>query len=97
MRKGQIAVWAVATFAFAWLLFALVMPVFNRVKDTGDLAHAYSFLLIPFAAQAVLLAAGAIYSLRSKRREVVTGILCGFGLEFAALFILIIIVASAHY
>ena len=97
MSKAKIAVWAVLTFGFAWLLFALVMPVYNRANNTGDMGRAYSYLLIPFAAQGLLLAAGALYSLRRKRREVVTGILCGFGLELAALTVLIIISASAHY
>ena len=79
MRKGIIAVWAVATFGFAWLLFALVMPVFNEAQSTGRLARAYAWLLIPFAAQGILLAGGALYSSWRKRREVVTGILWGFG------------------
>ena len=97
MSKVKIAFWAVLTFGFAWLLFALVMPIYNRANNTGDMGRAYSFLLIPFAAQGVLLAGGALYSFRWKRREVVTGILCGFGLELAALAVLIIITASAHY
>lgn len=97
MRKTEVSVWALATFGFAWLLFALVMPVFNRVKDSGEIGRAYSFLLIPLLAQALLLTGGGLYSLRRKRREVVTGILCGFGLELAAITVLIIISASAHY
>ena len=97
MSKGLIAVWAVATFGFAWLLFALVMPLYNAANNTGDMGRAYSYLLIPIVAQAILLAAGALYSSRRKHREVVTGILCGFGLEFGALVVLIIISASAHY
>jgi ABC-type transport system involved in multi-copper enzyme maturation permease subunit len=97
MRKGQMAVWAVATFALAWVLFALAMPHYNRANNTGDMGRAYGFLLIPVAVQFVLLACGAIYSTRRKHPEVVFGILFGFGLEFAALFVLIIISATAHY
>jgi hypothetical protein len=96
MRKGQIAVFAVATFVVAVLLFSIVMPIFNRVK-TDDMSKAYSFLLIPFGAQLVWFAGGAVYSARTKHREVVFGILWGFALEFAALITLIVISASAHY
>lgn len=97
MRKAQIAIWAVATFALAWLLFAVAIPHYNRANNTGDTGRAYSLLLIPMAVQAVLLACGAIYSTRRKNHEVVFGILFGFGLEFAALFVFIIISATAHY
>ncbi len=97
MRKRQVAAFAAATVGFAWLQFALVMPPYNRANNVGDMGRAYSFLLLPFAAQAILLAGGATYSLRRKHAEVVAGILCGFGLELAALVVLIIISASAHY
>ena len=96
MRKGQIAIFAIVTFVLAVLLFSIVMPIFNRVKN-DDMSKAYSFLSIPFGMQLLWFAAGAIYSARSKHREVVFGILWGFALEFCALVMLIIVSASAHY
>jgi hypothetical protein len=82
MRKGQVAIFAIVTFVLAVLVFSIVMPVFNRVKN-DDISKAYSFLCIPFGIQLIWFAAGAIYSARSKHREVV--------------FMLIVISASAHY
>jgi tetrahydromethanopterin S-methyltransferase subunit B len=96
MRKGQIAIFAIVTFVLAVLLFSIVMPIFNRVKN-DDMSKAYSFLFIPFGLQLVWFGAGAVYSARSKHREMVFGILWGFALEFAALVVLILFSASAHY
>jgi hypothetical protein len=96
MRKGQVAIFAIVTFVLSVLLFSIVMPVFNRVKS-DNMSKAYSFLLIPFGIQLVWFAAGAVYSVRSKHREVVFGILWGFALEFASLVVLIVISASAHF
>ena len=96
MRKRQVAIFAIVTFVLAVLLFSIVMPIFNRVKN-DDMSKAYSFLFIPFGVQIVWFTAGAIYSTRSKHREVMFGILWGFALEFAALVALITISASAHY
>ncbi len=97
MHKAQVALFAVVTFVSACLLFASVMPVFNRIKDTGDLVRAYQFLFIPFAVQIVWFIAGAVYSARRNHREVVIGILCGFGLEVVALVVMIAISATAHF
>ncbi len=97
MRKYQVALWAVGTFTFAFLLFRWALPVFNRLKESESLATAYGFLLLPFIAQLALLTAGAIYSSRTKRREVVSGILLGIGIEFACIAVLVIISASAFY
>ena len=96
MRKGQVAVFAIVTFVLAVLLFSIVMPIFNRVK-MDDMSKAYFFLFIPFGMQLLWFGAGAVYSVRRKHREVVLGILWGFALEFAALVVLIVISASAHY
>jgi hypothetical protein len=96
MRKGQVALSAIATFVLAVLAFSIVMPIFNRVK-TDDMSKAYSLLFIPLGIQLVWFAVGAIYSARREHREVVFGILWGFALEFAALVVLIVISASAHY
>ena len=96
MRKGRVAIFAIVTFVLAVLVFSIVMPVFNRIKN-DDMSKAYSFLFIPFAIQLIWFAAGALYSARSKHREVIFGILWGFALEFAALIMLIVISASAHY
>jgi|SRR5215472_13258542 len=97
MRKGQVAVWAIITFALAWGLFAIVMPLFNREKSVGTLGRAYTFLLIPIVVQALWFVCGIAYSTWQKRREAITGILLGFALEFVAFVVLIIISASAHY
>ena len=96
MRKGQVAIFAIITFVLAILLFSIAMPIFNRVKN-DDLSKAYPFLFMPFGIQLVWFGAGAIYSARSKHREVIFGILWGFALELAALVVLIVISASAHY
>ena len=96
MRKRQVAIFAIVTFVLAVLLFSIVMPIFNRVKN-DDMSKAYSFLFIPFGVQIVWFTAGAIYSTHSKHRELIFGILWGFALEFAALVALITISASAHY
>ncbi|MFI5228883.1 MAG: hypothetical protein ACHQWU_07425 [Gemmatimonadales bacterium] len=96
MRKTQISMFAIATFALAVLSFSIALPVFNRVK-IENFSTAYAYLLIPVGLQLVLLAAGAVYSARSKRREVVVGILWGFALEIAALVIMIVVSSSAHY
>jgi len=73
------------------------MPVVNRAKSSSDPSRGFAMLLLPFLAQMVWFAGGAIYSSRSKRREPVLGILLGFGLEFLALVFLIIFSASSHY
>jgi hypothetical protein len=96
MRKGQVAIFAILTFVLGLLVFSIVMPVFNRIKS-DDTSKAYSLLFIPFGIQLIWFAVGAIYSARSKHREVVSGILWGSALEFAALIVLIVISASAHY
>lgn len=97
MRKGEIAIWACLTVLFAWLLFALVMPASNNAKNSGDMERASALLLLPALAQLALLVAGAVYSLRKGHREPVLGILCGFGLEFAGLAVIVLMAASAHY
>lgn len=97
MRKGQLAVWGILTFALAWGLFAFALAVSNRAKSSGDLTRATGFLLVPFLGQLLWFAAGTIYSSRSKRREPVLGILLGFGLEFVALIVLVVFSASSHY
>jgi hypothetical protein len=96
MRKGQVAIFAIITFVLSVLLFSIFMPIFNRVKNE-DMSKAYSFLLIPVGLQIVWFGAGTVYSARRKHREIVSGILWGFALEGAALIMLIVISASAHY
>jgi hypothetical protein len=96
MRKGLVAIWTILTFALGFGMFAFAMPLFNRMKSDG-LAKAYTFLLFPVLFQVVWCTAGAIHSRKSRRREVIVGMLVGVGLEFAALVILILISASAHY
>jgi hypothetical protein len=97
LRKGQVAIWAILTCALAWGLFALAMPIYNRKKLMGLEGHASVFLLMPFILQMLWLAGAGIFSVRRKRREPIVGILLGFGLEFLALVVLIVISASAHY
>jgi hypothetical protein len=97
LRKGQVATWAILTFALAWGLFALAMPIYNRKKLLDPLGHASAFLLMPFVVQILWLAGAGIFSARRKSREPIVGILLGFGLEFLALVVLIVISASAHY
>ena len=97
IRKGQVTIWAIMTFALAWGLFAAVMPLFNREKTPGALGRAYSLLLIPDFVQVVWFAAGAAYSAWRKRLEAIVGILVGFGIECAVLAVLILISASVHY
>jgi len=96
MRKTHISIVAIATFALALLSFSIVMPIFNRVK-LESFAAAYRYLLVPVGLQLVLLLAGAMYSARTRHREVVIGILCGFALELAALVVLIAVSSSAHF
>ena len=97
IRKGQVTIRAIMTFALAWGLFAAVMPLFNREKASGALGCAYSLLLIPVFVQVIWFAAGAAYSAWRKRREAIVGILVGFGIECAVLAVLILISASVHY
>ncbi len=97
MRKAEIAVWAIITFALGWGLFAVVMPFYNRENNIGAMGRAYRFLLIPIVVQVIWFAGGAMYSTWRKRREAIVGILLGFALEIAAIVILILISASAHY
>lgn len=97
MKKGEITGWAAVTLGLGWLLFRWAIPVFNELKGAGQIGPAYRILLVPLLAQAIFVAAGAVYSSRRKRREVVTGILFGLGLEVTSLAVLIIFSASAHY
>lgn len=97
MRKGLLAVWAIVTFVLAWGAFALTMPVYNRAKVSEDAARAFRFLVLPFVVQIIWFAGGAVYSLRTRRREPVIGILLGFGLELLVLLGLILFSASSHY
>ena len=78
-------------------LFALAMPIYNRKKLLGPADHASMVLLMPFVLQILWFAAAGIFSARRKSREPIVGILLGFGLEFLALVVLIVISASAHY
>ena len=97
IRKGQVTIWAIMTFALAWGLFATLMPSFNREKAPGALGRACSLLLIPVFVQVIWFAAGAAYSASRKRLEAIVGILVGFGIECAVLAVLILISASVHY
>lgn len=97
LRKGQLVVWAILTFGLAWGLFAYVMPIFNRAKMSSDAQRAFPLLMVPFLVQVAWFVAGAAYASFRKKREVVLGILLGFGLEFLALAGLIIYSASSHY
>lgn len=83
-------------FRSRYFSFSIVLPVFNHVK-LNDLSSAYSLLLVPVGVQVALLAAGAVYSARSKHREVVAGTLWGFALEVAAPVVVIVVSTSAHY
>ena len=97
MKKGEIAGWAAVTVGLGWLLFRWAIPVFNELKGAGRIAPAYRVLLVPLIAQGILVAAGAMYSQRWKRREVIAGMLFGLGLEVTTLAVLIVFSASAHY
>ena len=97
MRKKQVAIWATLTFVMAWGIFAAALPIYNRKKLLSPVGHASVFLLLPFLVQILWFAAVGIYSARRKRREPIAGVLLGFGLEFLALVVLIVISASAHY
>ncbi|HKD05642.1 MAG TPA: hypothetical protein VKB79_07055 [Bryobacteraceae bacterium] len=97
IRKGQVTIRAIMTFALAWGLFAGVMPLSNREKAPGALGRACSLLLIPVFVQVIWFAAGAAYSASRKRLEAIVGILVGFGIECAVLAVLILISASVHY
>ena len=97
IRKGQVTIRAIMTFALAWGLFAGVMPLSNREKASGALGRMYSFLLIPVFVQVIWFAAGAAYSAWRKRREAIVGISVGFGVECVVLAVLILISASVHY
>jgi len=88
---------ALGTLMIAAALFAIAMPAYNHASNAGDIGRAFRFLLMPFVGQLFLLAAGAIYSSRTKTRDVFNGILYGFGLELAVLGVLSLISASAHY
>ena len=96
MRKGFVAIWAILTVCFALCLFTFAMPIYNREKVSGS-SSAPVFLLAPFAVQVLWFAGGALYAARRKVREPVLGILFGFAVEGAALLILIVISALAHY
>jgi hypothetical protein len=86
------------TFALAWGLFAIVMPIFNRAKSSSTPGYGYGYLLIPIAAQIIWLFGAMIVSGPRNRREATIGILAGFGLELAALALLIVIMAAlSHY
>ena len=97
IRKGQVTIRAIMTFALAWGLFAGLMPLSNREKAPGALGRACSLLLIPVFVQVIWFAAGAAYSASRKRLEAIVGILVGFGIECAVLAVLILISASVHY
>lgn len=97
LRKKPLVIWAILTFALAWGVFAVLMLIHNRAKQSGDAGRASSLLLLPLFIQALWFTGGAIYSSRSKRREPVLGILLGFAVELLALVVLIIFAASAHY
>jgi hypothetical protein len=96
LRKGQLAIWAIITLGLGWGLFVFAMPLFELLTRSDD-ASAPIFLMLPFVVQILWFVGGAVYSSRSKRREPLMGILLGFGLEFVALFGLIIFSASSHY
>jgi hypothetical protein len=69
IQKGQVTLWAIMTFAFAWGLFAAEMPLFKPENAPGALGRAYSLLLISVLAQVIWFAAGAAYSARRKRQK----------------------------
>jgi hypothetical protein len=97
LRKVRVAIWAILTFALAWGLFAVTMSIYNRKKLLGPEGNASVFLLTPLVVQILCFAAVSIFSVRRKRREPIVGILLGFGFEFLALVVLIVISSSAHY
>ena len=97
MLKLRIIVPALITFALGWGLTAAVMPAFNRAKVTGELTDAYKLLLVPLVAQILWFAAGLLYGSLRKQREIVLGIFLGFGLEFVALIVMVLLTSSAHY
>ena len=96
MRKTHLALWAALTFALAWGLFAIALPIFNRAKQSGD-PRTFGLLMLPFFVQMLWFGGGLFYSSRSKRREPIVGILLGFGAEFLVLLVLVVFSASAHY
>lgn len=97
VRKGQVAIWATLTFGLAWGLFAIALPIYNRRKTLNPVGSAPVFLLLPFLVQMLWVAGAGICSARRKRREPIMGVLLGFGLEFIALIVPIVISAFAHY
>ena len=97
MRTGRIALWAMSTLVLTWVLFAITMPLYNRENNSGAIGRAYASFLIPLIGQVVWFAVAAIYTASSKRREPFVGIKLGFGLEFVALMVLVVISASARY
>lgn len=97
MLKLRIIIPALITFGLGWGLTAAVLPAFNRAKNTGELTDAYKLLMIPLVAQILWFGAGLLYGSLRKRREIVLGILLGFGLEFLALIVMVLIASSAHY
>lgn len=96
-RAKVMVVSAILTVILAWTTFQVAQLIYQRTNAPESLSRGPGMLLIPMLIQVGWWIAGTIYSRSQKRREVLTGILVGFGLEAAALITLVLISASAHY
>ena len=90
-------VWAILTIGLAWTIFEIAPLVYSRTNAPESLSRGPGMLFVPTLVQTIWCIGGAIYSTLQKRREVILGILTGFAVEAAALIVLVLISASAHY
>src|SRR5690348_1521707 len=98
MDKRQVVIWAVITLVLAALLFTSGFQIAGRLQ-AHDYSVPYRALVFPIAvmAQVLWLGLGIYLATARRHKQVLVGMLWGFGCETVVLLGLILHAASAHF